>query len=109
MYLRSETEMPEKTNPFNELNTEDQKCAIDVAIAALLIGTRLPSVDKALYDYLVTEFSRSLTLPANLAKYALRSLGRTLALQNWTLTISKDGEGIVTAFKPEPVNNNQES
>jgi hypothetical protein len=91
---------------FDQLSAEDQKCAIDVAVAAILIGTRLSSTDKALYDYILTEFARSRTIPSNLAKYALRSLARTLSEQNWELTIRKDGQGLVTSFTPGGENEN---
>lgn len=92
----------EHTDPFNQLNSDDQKCAIDIAVAAVLVGVRLPSTGKPLYDYIATEFASARTIPANLAKYALRSLGRNLIRQNWTLTIKKDGEGLTTEFRPQP-------
>lgn len=92
----------EHTDPFNQLNADDQKCAIDVAIAAVLIGVRIPATGKPLYDYIATEFSASRTIPSNLAKYALRSLGRSLTHQDWTLQIEKEGEEIVTSFTPRP-------
>lgn len=96
----------QESDPFNQLNTEDQKCAIDVAVATILIGMRL-GADKALYDYVLTEFARSRTIPNNLAKYAIRNLGRTLTVQNWTLTIKKESGELVTSFTPEPIKDNE--
>jgi len=91
----------EKHDAFSQLATEDQKAAIDVAVSAILIGLRIPSTGKPLYDWMATEFSSCRSLPPNVVKYALRSLGQGLLSQNWTLTIEKDGEGIITKFVPE--------
>jgi hypothetical protein len=86
---------------FDQLSNEDQKAAIDTAVAAILIGLRIPSTGKPLYDFVASEFASSRGLPANVVKYALRSLGRSLTAQNWTLSIVKDGEGVITKFVPE--------
>lgn len=91
------------SDPFNQLSSEDQKRAIDVGIAAILIGLRIPSTGKPLYDYVASEFSSCYSIPANLARYALRSLGRNLTAQDWTLIIQKEGETLVTKFHPLPL------
>lgn len=89
-----------KNDAFSQLNEEDQKAAVDVAIAAILIGLRIPSTGKPLYDWMATEFTSCRGLPANVVKYALRSLGKSLAVEDWSLVITKDGESIVTKFTP---------
>jgi hypothetical protein len=94
----------EKTRPFDQLSPEDQRAAIDVAVSTVLIGLRIPSVDKPLYDFIATEFANSRQLPANVVRYALRSLGRELFDQNWTLTIEKHGDGVTTKFTPIQIN-----
>jgi hypothetical protein len=100
----------EKSDPFNELSDQDQKAAIDVAVAAVLIGLRIPTAGKPLYDYVATEFSSSRTLPPNIVRYALRSLGRTLFKQDWTMTITKTSEEVTTHFKPNnPFRDNHEA
>jgi hypothetical protein len=91
---------PEKTKPFEELSPEDQKAAIDVSVCAVLIGLRTPSAGKAFFDWLATEFARCRTLPPNVVKYALRSLGQELYSQDWTMTIEKRGSRVVTKFSP---------
>jgi hypothetical protein len=91
----------EKHDAFSQLNAEDQKAAIDVAVAAVLIGLRIPSTGKPLYDWMATEFASTRSLPPNVVKYALRSLGQALFRQNWTLIIEKDKDGIITKFTPE--------
>lgn len=89
------------SDAFNQLSEEDQKAAIDVAVAAIIIGLRIPSTGKPLYDWMATEFASSRGLPPNVVKYALRSVGEGLLKQNWSLTIEKDGEGLMTKFTPE--------
>ena len=91
----------EKSDPFMQLNKEDQSAAIDVAVATILIGLRISSTGKPLYDWLATEFASCRSLPPNVVKYALRSLGTGLLRQNWTLTIEKQGDGLITKFTPE--------
>jgi len=91
------------SNAFDQLSLGDQKCAIDISIAALIIGTRL-GADKALYDYVLAEFARSQTIPANLAKYALRSLGENLFKQDWSFTVTKKGSELAAQFHPAPLN-----
>jgi hypothetical protein len=93
----------EKSDPFEQLNKEDQGAAIDVAVAAILIGMRIPSAGKALYDFVASEFSISRSLPSNLTKYALRSLGRALTDQNWELTVTKKDDAFTTKFISEQV------
>jgi hypothetical protein len=92
----------EKTRPFDQLNPEDQMAAIDVAVSTVLIGLRIPTANKPLYDFIATEFAGCRQLPANVVRYALRSLGRELFDQDWTLTIEKHGAGVVTKFNTSP-------
>jgi hypothetical protein len=100
--------MNEKPKPFEQLNDEDRMAAIDVAIAAVLIGLRIPSTGKPLYDWIATEFSSCRSLPPNVVKYALRSLGQELYGQDWTMTIEKRGGGLVTKFVPQGAGGNGE-
>lgn len=93
--------MEDRSNPFNQLSDEDQAAAIDVAISAVLIGLRMPSAGKPLYDYIATEFAASRGLPANIVRYALRNLGRDLYDQDWTMTITKTGPAMKTHFTPD--------
>lgn len=91
----------EKSDAFEQLNKEDQSAAIDVAVATILIGLRIASTGKPLYDWMATEFAGCRRLPPNVVKYALRSLGLGLLKQNWVLTIQKEGDGVTTKFTPE--------
>jgi hypothetical protein len=91
----------EKTRPFDQLNPEDQMAAIDVAVSTVLIGLRIPSANKPLYDFIATEFASCRQLPANVVRYALRSLGRELFDQDWTLTIEKREGRVVTKFSTQ--------
>src|SRR4029077_1830466 len=98
----------EKSDAFDALNELDQKAAIDVAVGLVVIGLRITTIDKALYDFIATEFSSSRGLPSNPVKYALRSLGRRLYEQDWTMTIEKTGKGVTTHFAPvEPGGNSE--
>jgi hypothetical protein len=91
---------------FNELSPQDQKVAIDIAVATILLGVRLPGCGQQLfYDFIAAEFTSSYTLSSNVAKYALRSLAKTLLEQDWVLTIKKEKGKIVTSFTPEPIKN----
>lgn len=101
--------IPIVSDAFDQLSEEDQKAAIDVAVAAIVIGLRIPSTGKPLYDWMATEFTSCRGLPANVVKYALRSLGGSLLKQNWELTITKNGEGITTVFTPESEETAQDS
>jgi hypothetical protein len=100
--------MQENLRPFDELSGDDQKTAVDVAVALIAIGIRIPSTTKAMYDYVASEFARSQTLPSNKVRYALRDLAKTLSTENWTWEISKKEMTIVTKFTPErPSKNGQ--
>lgn len=88
------------TRPFSQLSEQDQKAAIDVAVALTVIGTRIPSVQKALTDYVVTEFTSCHSLSANIVKYAFRELGANLFNQDWYFGVTKAGERLITQFQP---------
>lgn len=103
MNLRNEN-LENEQSPFNELGPEDQKAAIDIAIAAILIGLRIQSTGKPLYDWIASEFASSRTLPPNVVRYALRHLGRALAHEDWALVIEKKGEALTTKFTPGALN-----
>ena len=91
----------QNSDAFEQLNHKDQKSAIDLAVATIVVGLRIPSTGKPLYDWMATEFASTYSIPPNVAKYALRSLGRRLMDQNWELTITKNGDGVTTSFTPE--------
>jgi hypothetical protein len=86
--------------PFEQLSPEDQKTAIDLTVAVSLLVTRLPALSELVFNAIIEEFSVQYELPKNTARYALRSLGRTLFATSWTCTITKDFEdNITTHFK----------
>jgi hypothetical protein len=85
--------------PFDQLNEADQKAAIDIGICVAVLGARIPSCGKPLFDYVATEFVSCYSLPPNIAKYALREVGQSLFSSEWTFTIEKTGQGLVTTFK----------
>jgi hypothetical protein len=88
--------------PFEQLSPEDQKTAIDLTVAVSLLVTRLPALSELVFNTIIEEFSVQYDLPKNTARYALRSLGRTLFATSWTCTITKDFEdNIATHFKQE--------
>jgi hypothetical protein len=89
------------TGPYEQLNDADQKAAMDVAIATVLISLQIPSAGQPLYDYLVAEFSKSHGLPRQVVRYALRHLGQALYSQDWTLTVQKAESKVVTKFTPD--------
>lgn len=86
--------------PFSQLSDEEQKAAIDVAVALSVIAVRIPSVQKALTDYIVTEFTSCHNLSPNIAKYAFRELGANLFNQDWHFGVTKAGERVTTQFQP---------
>jgi hypothetical protein len=88
------------SDAFTQLNDADQKAAIDVSIATVILGLRISSTGQALYDWVATEFATSRTIPANLTKYALRELGEVLLKEDWTLLIQKSGDQVTTEFTP---------
>lgn len=85
--------------PFEQLSEADQKAAIDIGVCVAVLGTRVPSCGKPLFDYVATEFVSSYNLPPNIAKYALRQIGRSLYTSNWTFTVEKRGNELVTRFE----------
>lgn len=89
------------SDAFNELSPKDQQAAIDLAVSTIVIGLRIPSTGKPLYDWMATEFASTHGLPPNKVKYALRGLGQTLLKENWELIITKDGQGVTTSFTSE--------
>lgn len=86
--------------PFEQLSIEDQKAAIDVAVALTILGTRIPTLQKTLTDFIVTEFTSCYGLPRNIVKYAFRELGTNLFRQDWGLTVTKSGNKLTTRFTP---------
>lgn len=92
--------MSKDLKPFEELSATDQKTAIDIAVAASLIVTRLPAISELVFDAISREFAAFYDIRSNIAKYALRSIGKTLFQTQWTCTITKDAAGkIVTQFQ----------
>jgi hypothetical protein len=85
--------------PFEQLGAEDQKAAIDVGVCVTVLGTRVPSCGKPLFDFVATEFVSSYKLPPNMGKYALRQMGRSLFDSDWTFTVEKKGDALVTRFE----------
>lgn len=94
--------MDNNSKPFDQLSEDDQKAATDVAVATVVIGLRIPTAGKQLYDFIATEFASCRTIPRNIAKYSLRGLGESLFEQNWTMTITKKQGKVTTFFTPEP-------
>lgn len=86
--------------PFEQLSDDDQKAAIDVAVALTILGTRIPTLQKPLTDFIVTEFTSCYGLPRNIVKYAFRELGANLFRQDWNLTATKAGPKLTTQFTP---------
>jgi DNA-binding transcriptional regulator WhiA len=92
--------MSKDIKPFEELSETDQKTAIDIAVAASLIVTRLPAISELVFDAISREFAAFYDLRANIAKYSLRSLGRTLFETQWECTITKDAQhNLITEFR----------
>jgi hypothetical protein len=90
----------EQTRPFERLSVEEQKAAVDVAVALTVLGTRIPTLSKGFSDAVATEFVNSYKVVPNVAKYALRELGVSLFKENWEFTVHKTGMMITTEFKP---------
>ena len=91
--------------PFDELSEADQKAAIDIGICVSVLGARIPSCGRPLFDYIATEFVSCYSLPPNIAKYALRQIGQSLFNTEWTFTVEKTSDGLVTTFTPVEQNN----
>ena len=89
--------MPDNT-PFEQLSEADQKAAVDIGVAVSVLGTRL-NCGKELYDFVATEFVRRYSIPANIAKYALREVGKSLFTNDWTFTAEKKAGGLTTSFQ----------
>ena len=88
------------SDAFTQLNDADQKAAIDSAVATILLGLRIASINQKFYDFIATEFASSRSLPQNTTKYALRELGAVLLKEDWTLMVYKTGEQVTTEFTP---------
>lgn len=89
--------MDTKPTPFEQLTLEDQKSVIDCAALVIALTTRVPTVGKGLYDYIVSEVLRSYKL-SNAAKYAFRQVSEELMANNWEFTATKKGIRLVTKF-----------
>ena|SRR5215475_13629922 len=88
----------EKVRPFDQLTPEQQKAAVDIGVTVAVLGTRIPTAGKELYDLVCEHFMKSYTL-GNEGKYALRELGKELFASNWELTVTKRGARLVTQFE----------
>lgn len=87
-------------NSFEELNEADRESAIDCAIAAVILASRIPSVGKPLYDWLTTEFASTYNLPKNVVRSILREVGQTLYKTDWGFSVTKKDEKLITLFVP---------
>ena len=94
----------EQARPFDQLGENDQKAAVDVAVALTVLGTRVPSQNKAFSDHVAQEFTRSYNLVPNVVKYAMRELGVGLFQQNWEFKVYKRGGLMTTEFRPIEAN-----
>lgn len=91
-----EEEQKPQQSPFEQLNDEDKKAAIDVAVMVIALTTRIPSL-KGIYDATRAEFVRSYNL-GNSAKYAFRQVTDELMNSNWELKITKKGTRLITGY-----------
>ena len=90
----------ENLKPFEQLSVDQQKVAIDLVVACSLIVTRLPSINVEAFKAIERDFAAKYDVPANVARYALRSLGQTLFQSAWNCMITKDTESnIATHFQ----------
>jgi hypothetical protein len=92
--------MKQDSDAFNQLPEVDQKAAVDISVALLVIGLRITTIDQTMYDFVATEFCRSRTLSPNVVKYALRALAKRIYMQDWTLMIQKIGDEVTSTFTP---------
>jgi len=90
----------ESGRPFERLSEQDQKAAVDVAVALTVLGTRVPTLRQEFTDDIVTEFAGCFRLSENVVKYAMRELGRNLFAQNWEFKVHKMGQLLTTEFRP---------
>ena len=102
--------MENTTRAFDQLSEADQKAAIDIMVALAVLSTRIPSVQKPLTDYIMTEFASCHNLSKNIVKYALMDVGAALFIQDWNFTATKASNQFITQFQPQkPSDNGQES
>lgn len=88
--------------PFDRLSPDQQKVAIDLAVACSLIVTRLPSISQAVFQLVEADFAAQYDVSTGIGKYALRECGRTLFETAWSCTVTKDSNNLVaTHFKQE--------
>lgn len=93
----------ESLKPFEELSVDQQKVAIDLVVACSLIVTRLPTISQEVFKAIEAEFAAQYDAPANIARYAMRSLGNTMFETEWTCTVTKGDDNVLaTHFKQEP-------
>lgn len=93
----------ENLKPFEQLSVDQQKVAIDLVAACSVIVTRLPSISQEVFKAIETEFAAQYDAPANIARYAMRSLGQTLFQTEWTWTATKGDDNVLaTYFTQEP-------
>ena len=94
--------MSDDVKPFDRLSVDQQKVAIDLAVAASLIVTRLPSIGQEVFRLIERDYAAQYDVPANVAKYALRACGQTLFQTPWACTVTKDLENnVATRFRQE--------
>ena len=95
--------MASDIKPFERLNADQQKVAIDLAVACSLIVTRLPTISQSIFALVEHDFAAQYDVASNIAKYALRDCGRTLFQTAWSCTVTKDIDNyVMTHFKQEP-------
>jgi hypothetical protein len=92
-----------KPSKLDELGSNDQKLAIDVAVAASLLVARLPNMSEVFFDALVSEYSHQQNLPKATSRANMRAIGMKLFKTDWELVITKEGAEIRSVFTPKPV------
>lgn len=98
----------QRETPFSQLNEEEQKTIIDVAILILGLTTRVPTTGTRIYEISATELLRSYHLP-NRAKYALRQVTDELMASDWEFTVRKKGLRLITGYTRLQGDNGQAS
>lgn len=93
--------MSEKEEPFDKLSPEQKQCAIDITVASAILAARLPNAagNPTFNSWLVQEFANTYQIPPQISRYALRHIGASLFSTEWTFSLDKSQQKLVSKFR----------
>lgn len=91
-----------KDEPFDQLSPEQKQCAIDITVAAAILAARLPNSagNPTFNSWLIQEFANTYQIPPQVSRYALRHIGASLFSSEWSFSLDKTHQKLITRFRP---------